>query len=95
MTITIDDVANLPELDFGSTRRIGTPVEVGLIAPLRGIPGLVKFEPEELIFGFYKDAKSGMHYLIHSTSLHPSGGFPEASRLDQIHKYVKVRDYKR
>ena len=93
MTITIDDVAHLPELEFEDTRRIGTPTEIGMIAPLRSNPDHIRFEPEELIFGVYKDTKSGMDYLIHSTSLRPHGGFPEASRFDQIHQYKIVRDY--
>ena len=93
MMMTIDDVAHLPELKFEDTRKIGKPIEIGNIAPLRGNSELVKFEPEEIIFGVYKDIKSGWDYLIHSTSLHPTGGYPNASRFDQIQRYEKVRDY--
>jgi len=93
MAITIDDVAHLPELEFEDTRKIGTPYEVGMIAPLRVNPDLVQFEPEGPVFGFYKDTKSGMNYLVHSSSLQPHGGFPEVSRFDQIHQYKSVRKY--
>lgn len=93
MGITLDDVAGVPELDFEQTRTVGEPSEIGLIAPVRGDPDLVKFEPENFIFGYYHDAKSENHYLIHSESLRPFGGRPEATRFDQIHTYQKVRDY--
>lgn len=88
-----DNIEHLPELEFIDTRRIRKPFEWGTIAPVRIDPGLVRFEPEEIIFGLYNDVKSGNTYLIYSTSLHLHGGSPQATDLDLIHKYQKVRDH--
>lgn len=95
--LTLDDVVNLPELDFEATRMIDSnvdrPFEYGQIAPVRGDEKLIMFEPETMVFGVYKDAKSGENYLVHSKSLRPHGGFPECSKFSNIHRYQSVRPY--
>lgn len=93
MAITIESVANLPLLNFGNTREIGTPIEMGQIAYVANDSNKVEFFPEEIIFGIYHDARSRENYLIHSNSLHPHGGFPNATKFSDIHKYKKTRDY--
>ncbi len=91
--ITIDDLVHLPKLGFDETRKVGKPVEMGLIAPVRRDESLVQFEAETIVLGTYRDTTGGKEYLIHTPSLRPFGGFPEATPLDQIHEYRRVRDY--
>ena len=105
-----DGLSHLLELDFEHARIIEAedynigdensryPAEWGQIAIERireDETKTVVYGPRQLIFGFYKDAKSGKTFLIHKRDrlFLSKKSTPIATNIEDIRGYIKLEVY--
>ena len=94
MTLTIDDLTNVPNITTGFPK-LEKPVTIGEIAPsCAKLPVSLDFEAPTYVFGFIRDGEN-QSYLITAGTPNPQSEQVVQTPLSQIAGYKHVELFER